>query len=102
LAEQLGNAYDAYLEILRRVDARLDIALNQDATWYARNVCATSLYKTEDEQPLKFSFLGCMDGNNSLKLVDSTFRAGTIRQDDRASTSFCWLTIEHIYRTKKV
>ncbi|KAJ7796714.1 hypothetical protein B0H14DRAFT_2390399 [Mycena olivaceomarginata] len=96
LAEQLGNAYDAYLEILRRVDARLDMVLNQDATWYARNVCAPCLYKTEDEQPLKFSFLGCMDGNNSLKLVDSTFRAGTIRQDDRASRSFCWLTTEQV------
>lgn len=33
-----------------------------------------------------------MDGNNSLKLVDSTFRAGHPRFDNRTSTSFRWLT----------
>jgi hypothetical protein len=37
-----------------------------------------------------------MDGNNSLKLVDATFRAGHLRPDNRASTSFRWLTPEQV------
>ncbi|KAJ7279762.1 hypothetical protein C8J57DRAFT_1434098 [Mycena rebaudengoi] len=85
LAEHLSSAYDAYLEILRQVDAR-----------YIRNICAPCLYKLENEPPLRFSWLGCMDGNNSLKLVDATFRAGSVRPDNRASTSFCWLTPEQV------
>ncbi|KAJ7277806.1 hypothetical protein C8J57DRAFT_1503643 [Mycena rebaudengoi] len=56
LAEQLMNAYDAYLAILREVQ------------------------------------LSSLDGNNSLKLVDSTFRSGHPRFDNRQSTSFRWLT----------
>ncbi|KAJ7284762.1 hypothetical protein C8J57DRAFT_1053159 [Mycena rebaudengoi] len=92
LAEQLSTAYDAYLEILRRVDARVDLAMGRDAGWYIRNICAPCLYKVENEPPLKFSWLGCMDGNNSLKLVDATFRSGSVRPDNRASTSFRWLT----------
>ncbi|KAJ6456755.1 hypothetical protein C8R45DRAFT_943578 [Mycena sanguinolenta] len=92
LAEQLTTAYDAYLEIIRQVDARTHLALGRDQSWHAQNVCAPCLYKTVNEPPLKFSFLACMDGNNSLKLVDSTFRPGQVRPDDRSSTSFRWLT----------
>ncbi|KAJ7170275.1 hypothetical protein C8R43DRAFT_1120708 [Mycena crocata] len=76
LAEQLSDGYDAYLEVVRHVDARAHAALGRDASWYAQNVCPPCLYKVKEEPPLKFSFLACMDGNNSLKLVDSTFRSG--------------------------
>ncbi|KAJ7199256.1 hypothetical protein GGX14DRAFT_536557 [Mycena pura] len=96
LAEQLSTAYDAYLQILREVDIQVNSALNRDADWQVQNVCAPCLYKTEGEDPLKFSFLACMDGNNSLKLVDSTFRAGTARLDDRLSTSFRRLTAQQV------
>jgi hypothetical protein len=96
LAEQLTTAYDAYLEIMRQVEARAHLALGRDAAWYIQNVCAPCLYKIRNEAPLRFSWLGCMDGNNSLKLVDATFRPGTVRPDDRASTSFCWLTPEQV------
>jgi hypothetical protein len=37
-----------------------------------------------------------MDGNYSLKLVDATFQAGSTRPDNRASTSFHWLTPEQV------
>ncbi|KAJ7807478.1 hypothetical protein B0H14DRAFT_2196341, partial [Mycena olivaceomarginata] len=74
LAEQLSTAYDTYLEILQQVDARVDAALKRDSTWHSGNVCAPCLYKTEHEEKLKYSFRASMDGNNSLKLVDSTFR----------------------------
>jgi hypothetical protein len=37
-----------------------------------------------------------MDGNNSLKLVDATFLAGNSHPDNRASTSFRWLTAAQV------
>ncbi|KAJ6624401.1 hypothetical protein B0H10DRAFT_2212814 [Mycena sp. CBHHK59/15] len=96
LAEQLSVAYDAYLEIMRRVDSRASLALGRDAAWFIHNVCAPCLYKLKNEPHLKFSFLSCMDGNNSLKLIDATFRTGSLRADNRASTSFRWLTPEQV------
>ncbi|KAJ7759688.1 hypothetical protein B0H14DRAFT_2404071 [Mycena olivaceomarginata] len=96
LAEQLSTAYDAYLEVIREVEARAHAAMGRNASWYIKNLCAPCMYKTRNEPPLRFSWLGCMDENNSLKLVDATFRAGTTRLDDRASTSFRWLTPEQV------
>ena len=82
LADQLSNAYNCYLVILREVDLRIAKELGrEDLKWEQRNVCTPCLYKTEDEPKLKFEFLASMDGNNSLKLVDSTFRAGTVQTD---------------------
>ncbi|KAJ7041288.1 hypothetical protein C8F04DRAFT_1208483 [Mycena alexandri] len=92
LAEQLTTAYDAYLEILRQVEQRTQAALGRQEGWEARHVCPPCFYTVKDEPRLKFSFLGALDGNNSLKLVDSTFRAGNPRFDNRKSRSFRWLT----------
>ena len=39
-------------------------------------------------------------GNNSLKLVDSTFRSGTSRNDDWMSTSSRWITPDDVDRFK--
>ncbi|KAF7330598.1 hypothetical protein MSAN_02460000 [Mycena sanguinolenta] len=77
LAEQLSTAYDAYLEIIREVDARAHTAMGRDAGWYVRHIWS-------------------MDGNNSLKLVDATFMAGHSRPDSRVSTSFRWLTAAQV------
>jgi hypothetical protein len=96
LAERLSAAYDAYLEIMRRVDARADAAMGRDNAWHIKNVCAPCLYKVNNEAPLRFSWLGCMDGNSSLKLVDATFRSGATRPDNRSSTSFRWLSPEQV------
>ncbi|KAJ6620822.1 hypothetical protein B0H10DRAFT_2215803 [Mycena sp. CBHHK59/15] len=96
LAEQLSTAYDAYLEIMRRVDVSVQRAMGHDTGWYMQNVCAPCLYKTRNEMPLKFSWLGCMDGNNSLKLIDSTFRTGTVRLDGRSAASSRWLSPEQV------
>ncbi|KAJ7190070.1 hypothetical protein GGX14DRAFT_382593 [Mycena pura] len=92
LAEQLTTAYDAYLTILREVDVRVQKALGRDETWDWKNICPPCFYKLKNEPPLTLSWLGCIDGNNSLKLVDSTFRSGHPRFDNRKSSSFCWLT----------
>ena len=91
LAEQLSSAYDCYLAILRHVDARVQRALGRDEHWVSRNRCPPCMYKLTDEPPLKFSMLAAIDGNNSLKLVDSTYRSGSTRVDDRISTSSRWI-----------
>lgn len=61
-----------------------------------KNVCAPCLYKTEDEPKLKFEFLSSMDGNNSLKLIDSTYRAGSVRTDSRKLESPHWISPEDV------
>ncbi|KAJ7208235.1 hypothetical protein GGX14DRAFT_365428 [Mycena pura] len=76
LAEQLTTAYDAYLAILREVDLRIQKALGRDETWDWKNICPPCFYKLKNELPLTLSWLGSLDGNNSLKLIDSTFRVG--------------------------
>ncbi|KAJ6472630.1 hypothetical protein C8R45DRAFT_835959, partial [Mycena sanguinolenta] len=96
LAEQLTAAYDAYLQIIREVDAQVHTAMGRNAAWYAKNLCAPCMYKTRNEPALRFSWLGSMDGNNSLKLVDSSFMAGQSRPDNRTSTSFRWLTAAQV------
>ena len=54
------------------------------------------MYKLEDEPPMKFSMLATMDGNNSLKLVDNTFKLGLSCIDDRMSTSSRWITPDDV------
>ncbi|KAJ7899542.1 hypothetical protein B0H14DRAFT_2331673, partial [Mycena olivaceomarginata] len=96
LAEQLTASYDAFLEVMRQADMRVHTALGRDSTWYSKNICPPCLYKTVNEPRLKFSLLSAKDGNNSLKLIDSTFRAGNVRPDNRTLTSFRWLTPEQV------
>ncbi|KAJ7281719.1 hypothetical protein C8J57DRAFT_1056560 [Mycena rebaudengoi] len=100
LRDQLSDAYDAYLAILRGVEERVQKALKREEDWYMKNVCPPCFCKTVGEPPLKFSALAAMDGNNSLKLVDATFRSGTPRTDDRKSTSLRWITSEQVDRFK--
>ena len=96
LADQLSNAYDCYLEILRSVDQAVVHALGRTDSWETQNVCPPCLYKVENEPPLKFNFLAAMDGNNSLKLIDSAFRAGSVRTDTRSSASRRWISPEEV------
>ncbi|KAJ7792184.1 hypothetical protein B0H14DRAFT_3160393 [Mycena olivaceomarginata] len=95
LSEQLSSAYDAYLAIMREVDARVDAAMGRTGDWHSQNVCPPCFYKTDGEPHLKYKFLGTMDGNNSLKLVDTPFRPG-LRPDNRQSTSPRWITPEQV------
>jgi Kyakuja-Dileera-Zisupton transposase len=101
LADQLSNTYDCYLEIMREVARRVDLTLGQNPSqWQQQNVCPPCLYKTIGVPLLKFSLLACMDGNNSLKLVDSTFRSGVPQTDDRVSASPRWVSPEQVDRFK--
>jgi len=54
------------------------------------------MYKLADEPPLAYSMLVAMDGNSSMKLVDTLFKSGTPRLDDRAARSAIWLTPEQV------
>ena len=92
LADQLSSAYDCYIEILRAVDQAVTQALGRTDSWEKQTVCPPCLYKVKSEPPLKFSVLAAMDGNNSLKLVDSAFRAGSVRTDTRSSASQRWIS----------
>ncbi|KAJ7776646.1 hypothetical protein DFH07DRAFT_731774 [Mycena maculata] len=96
LQDLLMNAYDAYLAVLRGVEARSRVALGRTGNWYMDNVCAPCLYKTVNEPYLKFSWLGAMDSNNSLKWVDAILRTGTSRADDRVSQHDRWVTPEQV------
>lgn len=41
-----------------------------------------------------------MDGNQSLKLVDETFRHGSVRQDGRTARTDIWLSRAEVDRFK--
>ncbi|KAJ7215075.1 hypothetical protein GGX14DRAFT_610221 [Mycena pura] len=86
----------AKLAILRGVDQRVQQALGRSEQWRAKNICPPCFYKLKNEPHLSPSWMGCMDGNNSLKLIDSTFRAGLPRFDNRKADSFCWLTTAEV------
>lgn len=58
------------------------------------------MYKIQDEPSLKFSMLVAADGNQSLRLVDSTFLAGDLRPDDRVLRSNRWLQPEEVDKFK--
>ena len=49
---------------------------------------------------MKCSMLAAMDGNNSLKLVDSTFHSGTSHTDDHISMSSRWISPEDVDQFK--
>ncbi|KAI0348792.1 hypothetical protein OH77DRAFT_1378666, partial [Trametes cingulata] len=83
-SEQFSIAFDVYLDILHEVDSHVAAALSRNApNWRMLNACAPCLYALEDENPLEYTLLACMDGNSSLKLVDNAFRSGQARTDSR-------------------
>ncbi|KAF9032730.1 hypothetical protein BJ165DRAFT_1410660 [Panaeolus papilionaceus] len=79
LADQLSSAFDSFLEIQRHIHQLENEALQRPSDWAQKNV-----------------FLVAMDGNNSLKLVDSTFQAGNEHADARISNSTHWITPEDV------
>lgn len=64
------------------------------------NACTPCLYKLSNEPTLKYSLLVTMDGNQSLKLVDETFRHGSLREDGRAARTDIWLSRAEVDRFK--
>ncbi|EIW76532.1 hypothetical protein CONPUDRAFT_64281 [Coniophora puteana RWD-64-598 SS2] len=101
LSYQFRDAYDVYLEVLRRVDQRIAAVLHHDSPhWRMRNSCPACQYHLQDEPPLRFSLLCAMDGNNSLKLVDPRIRSGKERPDPRSGCSDIWLSEAYVDQYK--
>ncbi|KAJ7175601.1 hypothetical protein C8R46DRAFT_1160846 [Mycena filopes] len=66
----LKTIADVYLAVLKSTKLRVMRALGRDdPKWCIKNNCASCTYKLEDEEPLTFSMMTTMDGNNSLKRV---------------------------------
>lgn len=95
--EEFSIVYDVYLEILHRVDIRVNAALHRDEPERRlKNICPPCTYALQDEPKLSLSILCAMDGNSSLKLVDTAFRSGTARRDDRTARTDIWITSEEV------
>ncbi|KAG1751317.1 uncharacterized protein EDB91DRAFT_1078128 [Suillus paluster] len=79
LRDQFAIAFDAYLDILRRVQELVNIALKRDGPhWRMLHSCPACDYKQENEPTLIPARMDSMDGNSSLKRVDGSGHA-----DDR-------------------
>jgi hypothetical protein len=58
------------------------------------------MYELDREEPLAHRILATIDGNNSLKLVDDSFRRGTQRMDTRTGRADFWLSEEYVDQFK--
>jgi hypothetical protein len=95
LADQLRSAYDCYLEIVRHIQQRMAKALQRNAIdEVSFLLCAPCFNEIDNEPQLSPRFLATMDGNNSLKLVDSLYQFGNTQSDDRTLPSQRWLEPE--------
>jgi hypothetical protein len=84
MTKQFAIAFDAYLEILHRVDRRVAAALRRDSpNWRVRNACPPCTYKLVDEPELPHTILIEMDGNNSLKRFMEFMRSRQALPDPR-------------------
>ncbi|KIJ30837.1 hypothetical protein M422DRAFT_234713 [Sphaerobolus stellatus SS14] len=93
LADQFRIVYDAYLEILGRVQTQVNTVLGRDKpNWRALNVCPACDYRLEGEPSLKYSKLVSLDGNNSLRRVDLNITRGVLAYlDSRKARSDYWI-----------
>ncbi|KAG6884212.1 hypothetical protein C0992_006742, partial [Termitomyces sp. T32_za158] len=96
--DALSNAFDAYLGILRMVDKRIAKELGCDGeNWRVLNACPPCTYELEDEQPLRFSRMIVVNGNNSLKRVKLTGER-TIGDDRTFEESDYYLSQDYVDR----
>ncbi|KAI5984618.1 hypothetical protein EDD15DRAFT_2201177 [Pisolithus albus] len=101
LSQQLTQAFDAYLEIIHRIDQKIQVALNRNAReWRLRNECPACFYRVEDEPALTFDWFVSIDGNNSLKRWDMAVYGTVPRADRRTPRSTYWLSNEEVDKFK--
>jgi hypothetical protein len=78
LRNQVSDAFNIYLQILRSVDGRIRSALGWDGdNWRIQNACAACTYKLEGEKPLLHDILFSVDGNTSAKRFAHKYVADT-------------------------
>ncbi|KIJ45328.1 hypothetical protein M422DRAFT_166820, partial [Sphaerobolus stellatus SS14] len=98
LAEQFRIAYDAYLEIIYRVRQRVNTALGRNTpNWRALNTCPACDYRLEGEPELEYSKLISIDGNNSLRRVNTKLTRNVEAYiDSRTARTDYWITPEQV------
>ncbi|CDO75946.1 hypothetical protein BN946_scf184873.g35 [Trametes cinnabarina] len=70
MKNELHDCLDVYLAVLRKIDKRVQQALNRDtADWRVKNACPACCYELDGEPHLTFARIIALDGNNSLKRV---------------------------------
>jgi hypothetical protein len=97
LADQLQSAYDCYLDIhrhLKRLRSQTLQRTSEDEV--SALLCPPCFYRIKGEAQLLPSFLTSMDGNNLLKLVNSSYQYGNTRADDRLLPSPGWLEPDEV------
>lgn len=62
-----STAFDVYIELLYRVDRKLDVVLGVDKRSRLQRACPSCLFEVDYEEQLPYSMLLCVDGNDSLK-----------------------------------
>ena len=100
LRNQLMACFDAYLEICRRVDQKLDEALGYDSSNRLPRVCPACFKRIPGEDEQEFSVLLSIDGNNSLKRISSAIRGMEALSDSRSIHSNWWLAADEVDRFK--
>ncbi|KAG1791119.1 uncharacterized protein HD556DRAFT_1445641 [Suillus plorans] len=76
LRDQFAIAFDVYLDILRHVQERVNIALKRDSPdWCMLHTCPACDYKQENKSTLLPRRMDSIDGNSSLKWVDGSGHA---------------------------
>ncbi|KIL54726.1 hypothetical protein M378DRAFT_92011, partial [Amanita muscaria Koide BX008] len=101
LADQFRCAYDCYLEMMYDIDCHVNMMIGRSlSTSLKTTLCPPCLHVTKQEPSLTYSVLVAMDGNNSLKLVDSMFRGGSPRKDERDALSLRWINPDEVDRFK--
>ncbi|KAI6010380.1 hypothetical protein BKA83DRAFT_4467512 [Pisolithus microcarpus] len=70
LSSQFSIAFDVYLQLTASVDSLVDKVLHCNSpNWHLKHCCLACMYTLEGEQPLQFSILYALDGNDSLKCI---------------------------------
>ncbi|KAL0567633.1 hypothetical protein V5O48_014366 [Marasmius crinis-equi] len=97
LEDQLRIAYDEFLAIKRSIDSRCAQALARDSdSYFVQNICPPCTYELVGEIALFPRILLAVDGNNSLKMVNSDHKRGEARTDTRSLSDPRWLEPEEV------
>ncbi|KAG7094740.1 hypothetical protein E1B28_005557 [Marasmius oreades] len=101
LNDQLCSEYDIYLAILRNVKTLCLEALGRNIEQIlTTTTCAPCTYKLKDKPSLVPSMLIAMDGNNSLKMVDTDYKLGKPRIDKQTLPDHHWIEDERVNKFK--
>ncbi|KIK69852.1 hypothetical protein GYMLUDRAFT_150446 [Collybiopsis luxurians FD-317 M1] len=77
LTSQLSHAYDAYLEVKRRVHKKVLQSLGRDIPdWRLTHTCPCCQLELKEDHKLPIRMMVAMDGNDSLRRVERKTEAG--------------------------